>query len=85
MPFSRKKPEDVFQDALRDARVAKGDESIDRRSKKGRMIDDRGFRRVVLYMTPAEFRELEKLAEAEGATLSVTLRACLRAVRSVKD
>ena len=85
MPFSRKKPEDVFQDALRAARTAPCDDSIDRRTSAGRQVDNRGYRRVVAYLTPSEFRELERLAEAEGASMSVVLRGCLRCVRTVKD
>ena len=72
----------MYRDALDQARRAKDDESINRRSKKGRRIDHGGFRRVAAYLTPTEFRELEKLAEGSGDSLSVALRACVRTVKS---
>jgi len=83
--FHSKKPETLFHEALRGARTAPVPEAIDRRRKDDRMFDKRGYRRLVAYLTPAEFRELEVLSSAEGASLSVTLRACLRSVVEVKD
>lgn len=79
MSLLRREKREAWPEALRAARVAKGDPAIDGRTKEGRMLDRRGFRRVVAYLSPAEFRQLEEVAEEEGASLSVVLRAALRA------
>lgn len=83
--FRRHKSEGSFIKGLRQVRLCPRPKPMDKRTTEGRKLDPRGYRRVTVYMTPAEFQVLDTISREEGASHSQLFRACLRACFDLQD
>jgi len=89
MPIKKWKMPSHFGVGLKEARLAQPPRKTVGRKKKvtaqSEGITPHGWRRLICYLTPDEFRELQAISEAEGVALSVCLRGMLRTVVDVKE
>lgn len=83
MTYKSGKARSLLLAGLREARVSRPPEPTDRRTKEERQLTRTGYKRLICYLHPLEYRELSELATEEGASLSVALRGCLRAIVTV--
>jgi len=77
MNYKFRKARELYAGACKEARLEQVSKPTDRRTKEDKRLTAQGWRRVVTYLSPREFRYLTALAETEGVALSVATRGLL--------